>query len=588
VAVRVGREVVLLDLRADRHHLAVELGAASLHEFSAGGALDLVARQRDFVGRVLPDAGDVGDDGATSQHSCRRENDRVLVGQAVALAVSAGDEAGVRDGPAERLGVADVLWMPAEHLGHLLGHPVEIAVDVVGLANEEHLLCAPDGEDGDDDGPALPNGRLDALDKSLFEGRAVSVFDVAVGALGEDCIDVGAGSRAGDQPLSTDRRTAAIRAARGRIALTVIVGVEVAGVEQACLPVVHEDVRTAGDVARVEEGDFVASSLEGLAVAVRLRDLGNPPDLRLGEGTPRRIAVKFQGVAGERQREFARRGCPVHRRAGVAGEQRRHRPRVVEVAVADHHRIRGHLADRVLRRVLGLDPVIEQQRVVDQNRAPADLTRAAEKLEFHLLGYQQSGRKGQKRRETGRRIRRVAVHTVPEPAHTTCWGGALCGRGLYVLVMSDSVLIYDGECPYCSIAAVALKRLDDVVAVSWYDDPVEEFLDAQFGERPFAMILVDPDEGRVYAGRSAVEELADRAGTPGIVGSLVRDNYERIASAVGTLSGRGRDPADFHDTYPLEEAAAGFLPALRAAGEADAAVVEENVEDSQANPGAGD
>jgi len=154
--------------------------------------------------------------------------------------------------------------------------------------------------------------------------------------------------------------------------------------------------------------------------------------------------------------------------------------------------------------------------------------------------------------------------------------------------MSDPVLIYDGECPYCSIAAVALKRLDNVVTVSWYDDPVEEFLDAQFGERPFAMILVDPDEGRVYAGRSAAEELADRAGTPGIVGSLVRDNYGRIASAVGTLSGRGRDPADFHDTYPLEEEAAEFLPALRATGEADAAVVEEDVEDSQANPGAGD
>lgn len=152
--------------------------------------------------------------------------------------------------------------------------------------------------------------------------------------------------------------------------------------------------------------------------------------------------------------------------------------------------------------------------------------------------------------------------------------------------MSAPVLIYDGECPYCSIAAVALKRLDGIVAVSWYADPVGEFLDAQFGERPFAMVLVDPEEGRVYAGRSAAEELADRAGTPGIVGSLVRENYDRIASVVGTLSGRGRDPDDYHDSYPLAEEAAESLPALRAAGETDTTVVTPDTASTETNQGA--
>jgi hypothetical protein len=141
--------------------------------------------------------------------------------------------------------------------------------------------------------------------------------------------------------------------------------------------------------------------------------------------------------------------------------------------------------------------------------------------------------------------------------------------------MSAPVLIYDGECPYCSIAAVALKRLDGIVAVSWYADPVGNFLEAQFDAQPFAMILVDPEKERVYAGRSAAEELTDRAGTPGIVGSLVRDNYDRLASVVGTLSGRGRDPDDYHETYPLAEAAAEQLQALRAAGERDTTAVEQ-------------
>ncbi|MGZ0747077.1 DUF393 domain-containing protein [Haloparvum sp. AD34] len=130
---------------------------------------------------------------------------------------------------------------------------------------------------------------------------------------------------------------------------------------------------------------------------------------------------------------------------------------------------------------------------------------------------------------------------------------------------ADPVLIYDGDCPYCSIAAVALQRIESIGAVGWAADPVGPFLDAQFDARPFAMLLVDPAEGRVYAGRSAAEELAERAGTPGIVGSLVRDNYDVIAETVGMLSGRERDPADVQDTYELTEAARERLPALRAA-----------------------
>jgi len=125
------------------------------------------------------------------------------------------------------------------------------------------------------------------------------------------------------------------------------------------------------------------------------------------------------------------------------------------------------------------------------------------------------------------------------------------------------VLIFDGDCPYCSVAAVALRRLDDVVAVPWEADPVGPFLDAQFGSRPFAMVLADPGERRVYAGRSAAGELAERAGTPGIVGGLVRDNYDRIAGVVGALSGRGRDSDDVHDTYRLTDAAIELVADLR-------------------------
>ncbi|PSQ45790.1 DUF393 domain-containing protein [Halobacteriales archaeon SW_7_68_16] len=129
----------------------------------------------------------------------------------------------------------------------------------------------------------------------------------------------------------------------------------------------------------------------------------------------------------------------------------------------------------------------------------------------------------------------------------------------------DAVLIYDGDCPYCSVAATAIKRTDDIGIVSWYDDDAQEFLEAQFGEAPFAMVLVDVAADRVYAGRAAAEELADRAGMPSIVGSLIGDNYDTIAGAVGKLSGRDRDPAPFHETYRLADGARDLFDALAAA-----------------------
>jgi predicted DCC family thiol-disulfide oxidoreductase YuxK len=128
----------------------------------------------------------------------------------------------------------------------------------------------------------------------------------------------------------------------------------------------------------------------------------------------------------------------------------------------------------------------------------------------------------------------------------------------------ESVLIYDGECPYCSVAARALERVRDVGAISWYDESAQSFLQAQFGATPFAMVLVDSAEQRVYAGQSAAEELTRRAGMPELVGSLVRDNYETIARVVGLASNRGRDPDDVHERYDLTPDAADSFDGLAA------------------------
>ncbi len=137
----------------------------------------------------------------------------------------------------------------------------------------------------------------------------------------------------------------------------------------------------------------------------------------------------------------------------------------------------------------------------------------------------------------------------------------------------EAVLVFDGECPYCTVAARALERAKGVGSVSWYDERAQSLLRAQFPDHegdddvPFAMFLVDPAEDRVYGGRSAARELAERAGLPSAVGGAVGDNYDTIASVVGTLSGRNREAADYHDTYPLRPAAAEQFDALAAVAE---------------------
>ena len=142
----------------------------------------------------------------------------------------------------------------------------------------------------------------------------------------------------------------------------------------------------------------------------------------------------------------------------------------------------------------------------------------------------------------------------------------------------ESVLIYDGECPYCSVAATALERVDDIGAISWYDGAAQTFLEAQFDATPFAMVLADAGAETVYAGRAAAEELARRAGMPELVGSLVRDNYETIARVVGLASGRGRDPDDVHEQYPLTDAGCESFRSLAASA------VDRNIRDGSASP----
>ncbi|WP_232701728.1 DCC1-like thiol-disulfide oxidoreductase family protein [Halobacterium wangiae] len=129
----------------------------------------------------------------------------------------------------------------------------------------------------------------------------------------------------------------------------------------------------------------------------------------------------------------------------------------------------------------------------------------------------------------------------------------------------DGVLVYDGDCPFCSAAASALRRVDGVGAVAHGDDAARAFLEAQFDDAPFALVLADRRTDRVYVDRDAARELCERAGVPVLVQDVVGENYESIADAVRTVVGADRDPDPYHGTYEFSAPAAAAYADLEAA-----------------------
>ncbi|WP_049921199.1 hypothetical protein [Halopiger djelfimassiliensis] len=121
------------------------------------------------------------------------------------------------------------------------------------------------------------------------------------------------------------------------------------------------------------------------------------------------------------------------------------------------------------------------------------------------------------------------------------------------------LLLYDGDCQFCSAASTAVRQLEAVGVVPWDDPAAQAFLEAQFGSTPFALFFVDGDAETIWAGRAAARELCDRAGMPVLVQDVVDENYERIADAIRSVSGLEREIDPYHDAYPLTEDAAALF-----------------------------
>ena len=125
----------------------------------------------------------------------------------------------------------------------------------------------------------------------------------------------------------------------------------------------------------------------------------------------------------------------------------------------------------------------------------------------------------------------------------------------------EAVLIFDGECPFCSAAATALPQ---VGVIEWNNDAAQQLLAAQFDDPPFALVLVDGRTDQLWIGPAAAGELCDRAGIPTLVQDIVADNFERVGDAVRGVAGAKREPANLDGTRSLNAAAAAEYQTLAA------------------------
>ncbi len=126
----------------------------------------------------------------------------------------------------------------------------------------------------------------------------------------------------------------------------------------------------------------------------------------------------------------------------------------------------------------------------------------------------------------------------------------------------EAVLIYDGDCGFCTAAATAVGQLDTVGVIPWQSAPAQAFLEAQFESPPFTLIFVDTVSNRVALGRDAARTVADRAEMPSLLATLADTQYDSIAQAIQTVSGSNRSFESVHGQYPMTDTARTQVPAV--------------------------
>lgn len=129
--------------------------------------------------------------------------------------------------------------------------------------------------------------------------------------------------------------------------------------------------------------------------------------------------------------------------------------------------------------------------------------------------------------------------------------------------MHRALLVYDGSHRLFRAAADAVAaRADGLRPVPWESAPIQAFLDAQFGGRPFAFVLIEGD--RVHVGSETVFRVLRRRGVAAPIARSLQRLYPVAAGPFGRVV-HGRAPADVDGTFPLADAARAHVDPLRQA-----------------------
>ena len=129
-----------------------------------------------------------------------------------------------------------------------------------------------------------------------------------------------------------------------------------------------------------------------------------------------------------------------------------------------------------------------------------------------------------------------------------------------------SVLVYDGrKQAFRTAVDVLTYGMDDVIPVPWESAPAQQFLEAQFGSRPFVFVLIEGDA--VHAGETAVRRAMDARGIAAPLARGFQSLYPKIADPFGRVV-HGEAPADIHGSYRLDPEARKIIDEIRASNDA--------------------
>lgn len=126
--------------------------------------------------------------------------------------------------------------------------------------------------------------------------------------------------------------------------------------------------------------------------------------------------------------------------------------------------------------------------------------------------------------------------------------------------MYDALVIYNGDSKYQDKITGGFKKLDDIKAVQWSDETVQNFLEEQFGWTPKSLVVVDGDT--VYIGKHATEHLTNRQGVPTMLSELTKSRAEPFSTVASKLLDFTEDTDEVHGEFPLQSEAEEYVDDL--------------------------